>query len=368
MSTPSIAVIGGGIAGLGPAWRLALRGWDVHLFERHQIGHGASTKAAGMLAPTSEVTFEEEDLLRLGQISLTAYPQWVEELTQATDADLDYRTDGTLIVAVDRDDAEALEHLYQYHQRLQLPVERLLGREARKLEPGLSPTINYALFSPHDHRIDPVAMVHAMADALRAAGGTIHEQVGIAELRLDDQGIREVVTDDGDALAFATVLIAAGPWSPQIAGLPKGALPRLRPVRGQVVCVELGRPPLLSHVLRAPDAYLVPRSDGRLIIGSTMEERGFDPRLTAGGLFEILRGAWEALPGIYDAPILDTWTGFRPLTLANRPVLGPSTVDGLYLSTGHGRNGILLTPVSAYGLAELIDTGELPDHLLPFQL
>lgn len=365
-SSRKIAVIGGGIAGLGPAWQLAVRGHHVQLFERQTIGSGASSRAAGMLAPTSEVTFEEEELLQIGQHSLEMYPQWIEELTESTGAELDYRREGTLIVAVDRDDAEALEHLHRYHQRLELPVQRLVGDDARQLEPGLSPNIHYALYTPHDHQIDPVAMVNALGEAFTAAGGQLHEQTPVAGVDITDDGVHRLVLEDSSTVDVDAVVVAAGAWSPRIEGIPDGVMPHIRPVRGQMLAVELGDPPIIEHVIRAPDAYLVPKSDGRILIGSTMEERGFDDRPTAGGLYDILEGAWEAVPGIYDAHVLDMWTGFRPITLANQPVIGPTDVDGLYLSLGHGRNGILLTPATAYGLADCIDTGDTPEYLEPF--
>ena len=362
----TIAIIGGGIAGLGPAWQLAVRGWEVHLFERETTGSGASTRAAGMLAPTSEVTFDEVDLLELGQRSLSLYPRWVDELVEVTGADLGYRTEGTLIVGVDRDDAEALEHLYQYHRQLGLAVERLTDGDVRQREPGLSPRIRYGLFTPHDHQIDPVAMVEALTEAFVDAGGHLHEHAGVTGVRVDDQRVVGLDVAGNTSVDFSRVVIAAGAWSSNLKGLPDDVMPRIRPVRGQMICVDPGDPPIVEHVIRAPDAYLVPKSNGRLLVGSTMEERGFDDRLTAGGLLDILRGAWEAVPAIYDAPVIDTWTGFRPLTLANRPRIGPTGVEGLYLCVGHGRNGILLTPVTAYGLAELIDTGQAPDYLTPF--
>lgn len=364
--TPEIAVVGGGVAGLGPAWRLARRGRDVALFERDEIGAGASTRAAGMLAPTSEVDFTERRLLGLGRHSLELYPEWVEQLTEATGIDLDYRREGTLIVAVDRDDAEALERLHDYHRRLDLQARRLVGDDARELEPGLAPTVNYALYTPGDHQIDPVAMVQALGRAFVDAGGQLHEHSGVQSVRIGDGGAEGLVLEDGTAVEADHVVLAAGPWTDRIEGVPDEVLPGIRPVRGQMVCVELGDPPIVDHVVRAPDAYLVPKSDGRLLIGSTMEERGFDPRPTAGGIYDILEGAIEAVPAVYDAPLRDVWTGFRPLTLANEPAVGPTRVDGLWLSVGHGRNGILLTPATARGLAEALDTGEPPDYLEPF--
>lgn len=365
MTSNHICIVGGGVAGLGPAWQLAKRGWDVELYERNRIGSGASTSAAGMLAPTSEVAFEERELLRLGRRSLEMYPQWVDELTEASGVNLGYRTEGTLLVAVDRDDAEALDRLYDYHRRLELPVERLDKDEARELEPGLSPNIHFALFTPSDHQIDPANMVAALKTAFLDAGGTLRENSPVAEIRIDDGKTRGLWLADGSAVDAARVVIAAGAWTTLIDGL-EGLLPRIRPVRGQMIAVELGDPPLLERVVRAPDAYLVPKSDGRLLIGSTMEERGFDPRHTAGGMLDVLQGAFEAVPGIYDAHIVDTWTDFRPMTLANKPVIGPTDIEGLHLSVGHGRNGILLTPATAYGLAELVDEGSIPKYLLDF--
>lgn len=361
-----IAIIGGGIAGLGTAWKLAQEDWDVHLFERDQIGSGASGRAAGMLAPTSEVSFEEIELLRLGQHSLRQYPRWIEELSDVTGADLAYRDEGALIVAVDRDDAEQLEQLFQYHQRLELPAERLVGPQVHEREPALSPNVHYALYIPGDHQLDPLAMVRALGEAFVTAGGHLYEQTPVTEVLIDDnvEGIR---LGDQSVVEFSNVLVAAGAWSPKIKGIPDKTLPAIRPVRGQMLVVELGDPPLIEHVVRAPDAYLVPKSDGRLFIGSTMEERGFDARLSAGGILDLLEGAREAVPGIYDAHILDSWTGFRPLTLANQPVIGPTSIDGLFLSVGHGRNGILLTPATAYGLCETMETGEVPAELRSFQ-
>ncbi len=360
-----IAVIGAGIAGLGPAWQLARRGWDVEVFEAGTLGAGATSKAGGMLAPTAEATYEEEELLALELESLHAYPRWIDELQSAADVDVDYRTEGTLIVAIDRDDAEALDRLHDYHQRLGLTAERLDRSQALELEPGLSPRIHRALRVTSDVQVDPAAMLNALAVAVTRQGGTIHEECPVEALDIDD-ALRGLILKDGRRLPFDHVLLATGAWTPQIGGIPEGVLPHVRPVRGQMLCLGLGDPPLLRHVLRAPDAYLIPKSDGRLLVGATMEERGFDPHPTAGGFMDLLVGAWEALPGVYDAPVLDTWVGFRPITLSNHPTLGPTDIEGLYLSVGHGRNGILLAPTTAYELASWIDSGEPPEILRSF--
>ncbi|MFP4599850.1 MAG: glycine oxidase ThiO [Persicimonas sp.] len=361
-----IAIVGAGVAGLGVGWKLAQAGRQVTIFERGEAGSGASRAAAGMLAPTAEVTFEEEALLRLGQKSLAMYPDFVAELEEASGLDVDYRSDGTLMVALDADDAGALDHVSRYHRELGLTVDKLDAERARELEPGLAPNLHSALFIASDHQVDPRRLTAALAEAFVRAGGRLVEHTPVARIECDER-VEAVVIEAGERIACDRVLVAAGAWTPQIDGLARGVLPYIRPVRGQMLAVGLGEPALCRHVIRAPDAYLVPKSDGRLIVGATSEEMGFDPELTAGGVFELLRGAWEVLPGIYDQHLLDMWTGFRPVTLDNLPVLGPSEeVDGLWFATGHGRNGILLTPITAHEVARAILDGRPSDALAGF--
>jgi glycine oxidase len=170
-------------------------------------------------------------------------------------------------------------------------------------------------------------------------------------------------------LMVKTVVLAAGAWSRDIDGLPDEVRPPVRPVKGQMLAVQMPRhAPLLKHVVWGPDAYLVPRLDGRLLIGATVEEQGFDMQLTAGGIFELLRGAWETLPGIYDLPIVELWAGLRPGSRDDAPILGPTRVEGLIMATGHFRNGILLAPVTAYAISHFILTGELIETVKPFTL
>jgi glycine oxidase len=195
-------------------------------------------------------------------------------------------------------------------------------------------------------------LVSALKHACLKAGVSIQEGVGVASVQVENDRVHGVIMDDARTLNAHRVLLAAGAWTRSIKGITRRAVPHIRPIRGQMIALDMGTNPLCEHVIRAPDAYLVPKSDGRLIIGATMEEMGFDPRPTAGGLFELLRGAWETMPGVYDVPVLDTWVGFRPMTLNNLPVLGPSPhVDGLWFATGHGRNGILLTAITATQVA-----------------
>ena len=172
-----------------------------------------------------------------------------------------------------------------------------------------------------------------------------------------------------DRVAADIVVLAAGAWSRELAGLPPAARPPVRPIKGQMLALRMDpTAPLLRHVLWSPRAYLVPRGDGRLIVGGTVEERGFDGALTAGGVFALLEGAWRVLPGIEDLAIDEMWVGFRPGSRDDAPVLGPTAVAGLVMATGHHRNGILLTPVTADAIARFVRDGELDEAIRPFSI
>ena len=362
-----IGIIGAGVIGLGIGWELARRGASVTIFERDQPGSGASRASAGMLAPIAELEFGEEALFQLGMRSLSIYRDFIADLESASGRTVDYRDQGELVVAVDRDDAEALDHIHEYHVELGLDAERLTAERAREFEPGLAPSIHGGLLCRGDHQLDPERLVDALVAAFEEAGGTLRTGTPIAEVELGDD-LHWLVTDEGESHAYDDIVVCAGVWSGEIDGLPDGALPHLRPVRGQMIALDLGDPPICEHVLRIPelskiDVYLVPKSRGRLLVGATAEERGFDPHLTAGGVLDLLRGAYRALPGIYDQDILDMWTGFRPTTLDHEPVIGPTATDGLWVAVGHGRAGVLLTPITARALADASETGEVPDAL-----
>lgn len=366
-----LIVIGAGVAGLGPAWRLARQGWRVLILDRDAAGDQsgmASTAAAGMLAPTAEVHFEEEALLRLGQHSLALYPQLVAELEADSGLSVDYRDEGTIVIGLDRDDAQALDRLFEHQRSLGLEVHKLSGAEAQALEPALHPNTHRGVFCPTDHQVDPTLLVAALRAACVARGATLRHGEPVESLWIEGQRCLGVILPDGRHLRAARVLVAAGAWTRQLKGLPKQKLPHIRPVRGQMLSLKLQDPPLCRHVIRAPDAYLVPKSSGRMIIGATVEEMGFDTGQTAGGIFELLRGAWEVMPGIAELELLKLWSGLRPTSLNNLPLLGPDPeLDGLWLSTGHGRNGILLCAVTALELGAFMLNDVLSEPLRPFQ-
>ena len=349
-----LIVVGAGVIGLGAAWEMAAQGWQVLVVEAGEAGTGASRAAAGMLAPTAEVSYKEEALLRLNRQSLALYPAFVERLEGASGVGVDYRTEGTLVVALDRDDTKALARLHEHQRQLGLPAEHLSGEAAIEKEPALGPNVHSALWCPGDHQVDPRLLVRALVQAFTRAGGQLRTQCAVASLVVEGGRVLGVEVAGGEVIQAPRVLVAAGAWSRGLGGVARSVLPRVRPIRGQMIALSMEPEVLCTHVVRAPDAYMVPKSDGRLLIGATMEEMGFDPRLTAGGLFELLRGAWEAMPGVYDLPVADMWSGFRPMTWENEPRVGASEeVTGLWFATGHGRNGVLLTPWTMARVGEM---------------
>jgi glycine oxidase len=345
-ATSDVAVIGGGIIGLAIAWRAAQRGLSVCVLERGELGTGASDVAAGMLAPVTEADPGELALLELGLRSARAWPAFAEELAQAAGADPGLRRSGALVVARDRDEAEALERELALRIELGLDVQRLLPSAARRLEPALAPTVRLALDVPGDHSADPRAVVLALAEAARRAGATLRTGAAVERLEQRRGRVAGVVVAGGEVVPAARVVVAAGAWTGAIAGLPR--IP-LRPVKGQILRLrDPAGPGLLERIVRFEGGYLVPRGDGRYVLGATMEERGFDTTVTAGGLYELLRDAGELVPGVHELVIEEMTAGLRPATPDNAPLLGPAAeLDGLHWATGHHRNGILLAPVSA---------------------
>ncbi len=362
----NIAIIGAGVAGLGIGWRLASRGHDVHIFDKGDVGSGASRAAAGMLAPTSEVKFGEGALLRLQRESLERFAAFAGELEELTGRDVDYRDHGSLAVALEPDDTAALDRVWRYQRALGLDAQRLGADEARALEPHLSPTLHSAVLCPGDHQVDAWKLVDALAAAFAAAGGVVHTRTGVTEVEHQGGRVRGLRLADGSRVDADAVVVAAGAWSGTILGIPELDRCVIRPVKGQALCLVAPREPLCTRVIRAPDAYLAPKADGSIVVGATMEERGFDKSVTAGGIFELLRGAWRVLPGVYDLELRDMWTGFRPMSLDDAPLLGPSQVDGLWLATGHGRHGILLSAITAEVISRAVDTGRIDEAYAAF--
>jgi glycine oxidase len=367
-TTDDLVVVGGGIIGLSLAWRCAQRGMSVRVVDPAP-GAGASHAAAGMLAPVTELHYGEEDLLRLNLQSARRYPAFVAELEDAAGTSVGYRTEGTLAVALDLDDRAVLTDLQAFQASLALDVEALTAREARRLEPMLEPGIRGALHVRSDHSVDNRRLMTALLAAAEGVGVQLVKQRADKLIRGDDGvlGVRAAGTDH----RATTVVIAAGSWSGSLAGLD-GPLPPVRPVKGQIL--RLRTPPAYGTVLtrtvrgfvRGSGVYLVPRSDGEIVVGATVEERGFDDAVTAGAVYELLRDARELVPAVTELTVAEIGAGLRPGSPDNAPLIGPTSVPGLVLATGHFRNGVLLAPVTADLVADLITTGSLPEAAAAF--
>jgi glycine oxidase len=354
-------VVGAGIVGLSIAWRLARAGRPVTVVDPAPAS-GASHAAAGMLAPVSEVTYTEEPLLRLGLASLSRWPAFAAELaadaglapdgesgaeiSAAARAGLDLRADGMLDVAFGADDLAALGELAAFMEKLGLPVERLTGRECRRLEPMLAPSVRGGLLAGTDAWVDPRRVTAALLAALERRGVPV-VPARVSELLRDGDrvtGVRLAPPASPGEIPAERVVLAAGAWSGELADVP------VRPVKGQIMRLRSAQP-LLGRCVRGmvhgTPVYLVPRGDGELVVGGTQEELGFDTRVTAGGLYELLRDARELVPGVTELEVADVVAGLRPGTPDNLPIIGPSGTPGLTLATGHFRGGVLLTPVTA---------------------
>jgi glycine oxidase len=365
---PRVAVIGAGVSGLGIAWRLAAAGCPVAVFERGQAGRGASWAAAGMLAAGLEAEPGEERLLALNLEGQRLWPAFRDQLEAASGIGVGYRDEGTLAVALTRDDVKRLRFAFEFQRGCGIRVEWLNSVEARRLEPHLRPGLAAAVLSPNDHQVDSRRLVIGLERAFLAAGGVLREQVEVRALDVEGGRVRGVIID-GERCPADVVVLAGGAWSAGLDGLPATARPPVRPVKGQMLALRMDpEQPLLRHVVWGPKGYLVPRADGRLIVGGTVEERGFDADLTAGGVLALLEAAWRALPAIEELPIDELWTGFRPTSRDDAPILGPTSVEGLFVATGHHRNGILLTPLTAATVSEAILSGRVPEAIRAFTI
>jgi glycine oxidase len=365
MIAADVVVAGGGVIGLSIAWQAAVKGLSVVVADPHPA-RGASWAAAGMLAPVTEVHYGEERLLQLNLDSHARYPQWAEALNEASGRDCGYAQTGTLVVARDADDNAALSDLYDFQRSLGLDVERLRGRECRQLEPSLAPSTRGGILVRGDHQIDNRALLDALQSACDRAGVqmTHHrvERVEVVSGRVDG-----VVLEDGERIPCGALVLAAGAHSASIAGLPQEVVPPVRPVKGQLLHLRGPRHQRLStHTIRGLEAYIVVRPDGRVVLGATVEEQGFDARPTAGGVHKLLRAGFELIPGITELELVETSVGLRPASPDNAPLLGESVVEGLVLATGHYRNGVLLAPVTGWAIAHLLATGATPDIITSF--
>jgi glycine oxidase len=366
-----VVVVGGGVIGLAIGWRAAAAGLRVAIVDPRPAG-GASDVAAGMLAPVTEAEYAGQPLLALNLAAARRYPSFAAELEEASGRPAGYRRTGTLAVAFDADDRAALRELLAFQEELGLDSAWLSGREARRLEPMLAPGVAGALHVPGDHQVDNRLLAAALLAAADRAGADLW-RCRVSEVLLAGERVIGVRLDDDGVLSADHVVLAAGCWSGAFPGLPDAVRPPVRPVKGQILRLRLpaGHPGLLTRTVqgtaRGTHVYLVPRASGEVVVGATVEEQP-DTRVTAGGVYDLLRAAHALVPGVTELTLTETAAGLRPGTPDNAPILGPAPVPGLVYATGHYRNGVLLAPVTADAIAEYLTGGTLPALAAPFTL
>lgn len=354
-------VVGAGIIGASIAWRLAQQGVRVTVFERAQPGGEASSAAGGILGPQKE-SDAPGPFLELGLRSRALYRAFVDEVESASGIACALSDHGILQAAFDAAGAEKLAEKAAWQRRLDLRVELLDSSAARQLEPSLSEAAVAALHYPDDRHVDCQRLTRALAVAARRAG-VVFRTGHVA--RVARQGDRAVgVEVDGERVESDSVVVAAGAASGLVGDC--GLTPaHLRPARGQMVALR-PQGPLFDRVLFSDRGYLVPRRDGRVLAGSTFELVGFDKRVTADGMAKVLGMALELCPELKEAEIEATWAGLRPLSVDRVPVLGPGPVTGLFLATGHFRNGILFAPLTALAVSDWVQGRAPLVDLTPF--
>ncbi len=342
METFDAAIIGGGIIGGSIAFELARYKLRVVLLDRQPPGQEASWAAAGMLAPAPDSP-DSIPLVPLGRASLALYPEFITAVEDASGRKVGYRAEGTLEVLFAGGAERELSTLIALHHGLGLPTEPLRLEEAHRLEPALSREARAVALLPYEGSVDNRLLTDAVLAAAARQGVAIRAGAEVTSLLREASRCAGVVAG-GEKLRASHVVLAAGCYSGGIEGLSRYA--PTRPVRGQMAALRSARVEL-RRVLRSGRGYVVPRNDGRLIVGSTLENAGFEKRLTPAGLAAILSAALELAPELADAAVVETWCGLRPDTPDHLPVLGPTDIEGLVVATGHYRNGILLAPVTA---------------------
>ncbi|MBI2340502.1 MAG: glycine oxidase ThiO [Deltaproteobacteria bacterium] len=350
-----IAIIGGGVIGLSIGWQLTRLGAVVALFEKGTAGSEASSAAAGMITPASEVRFGEEDLLKLFLESLNSYPVFIEELEKQSGLSTDFRTDGSLMVALDHDDEAELNRLHEYQKELGLSVEMISPAEVTALEPLLSGQCTAAIRADSEYFLDNLRLIESLKKAFLASGGQLHEGTRIERLEIE-QGKVRAIKAKGERFPVSTVCLATGIHQ-DIEGLGDYLSLPVRPVKGQALELVNNQTIPLTRAIRTIHrypVYLVPRSDGRIVVGATNEEMGLDHRVTGGALLDLLYGAWKILPATAEMEVRKTWVGFRPTAEDHCPILGRTGIEGLFVAMGMYRHGILLTPIVGKLMAELM--------------
>jgi glycine oxidase len=342
VSAYDVAVVGAGIIGSSVAFRLAEEKLRVVLLDRQQPGREASWAAAGMLAPGPEPQ-ESPALVPLAIASFHLYPEFVSAVEEASARSTGFLREGALHVFPGPNGEAHREKFVEDYRRFNLPIEPISMEGARKLEKSLGPAAGVAAWIPEEAVVDPRLLTDAVLEGARNRGVEIRPGAPVTAILHDGTRCYGVLAA-GERLAAKQVIIAGGAFCRELDWLVRYA--PTRPVRGQMLALQKSNLQL-RIVLRSEKGYLVPRSDGRIIAGSTLEEAGFAKHLTPDGMLKILSAVLELVPSLADAQIIETWAGLRPGTPDGLPILGPTDIEGLFIATGHYRNGILLAAITA---------------------
>jgi glycine oxidase len=362
-----VAVIGAGVVGLAVAWRLSREGDRVEVFD-DRPGAGASHAAAGMLAPAGEAWFGEDALLALGAESAGMWPGFAETLGRESDHDVWLRREPALMVGTDEADRADLDRVHRLLRSHDLAVDPLTRREARRLEPALTTSLRRALLVRGDLSVHNRRVVDALRRACDRAGAPLRPER--ADVVTDHGGaaIGVRARGSGNVHRADVVVVAAGHGTSAVGGVPESLRSAVRPVKGEILRLR-GHEPLLTRTVRARvrgDAvYAVPRADGEIVLGATSEEQG-DLRVTADGVFELLRRGISVVPGIRDCELVEATAGARPGTADNGPLIGHTGLPNLLAATGHYRGGVLMAPVTAEAIAALLHGRPVHDTVRPF--
>jgi glycine oxidase len=369
-----LVIAGGGVIGMSIAFAAAKRGMRPVVCDPSP-GRGATWAAAGMLAPVTEAHIGDDDLVRLHLAAAARWAGFATELESCAGAGVGYLPCGTIVVALDQSDMDLIERILSFHESLGLVSARLTASECRSLLPVLLPAIRGGAIAPSDHQVDNRLLAGALERGLRALGVEIVLE-SVTEVLVSNNRGRESATgvrlSDGREIAAPTVVVATGCWTPNLGGMPSGVIPPVRPVKGHVLRLKgpASRPLIdrnLRCIVHGSAIYVVPRADGTIVIGATVEEMGYDTTVQAGAVYELLRDARSILPGIAELELAECSVGLRPGSPDNGPFVGWTRVDGLCVATGHYRNGILLAPVTADAVCDVLEGKPLPDFMLPFR-
>jgi glycine oxidase len=358
-----VAIVGGGVIGLATAWQLHRRGVTVCVIDP-EPACAATHAAAGMLAPVSEATYGETAQVRLSTESVRRYPGFVEDLEAATGIQVGLRREGTLIVGADAGDRDMLADLHAFQTELGLRSTMLGGAECREIEPMLHPQVRCGLLVTTDLSVDNRRLAAALLHALDDGDVLVREQ--LRSLTTDADRATGVILDDGTPISARAVVVAAGPWTAQIPGIPDAVRVRVRPVKGEILRLRATPTvPLPSHSIRGlvngQSIYLVPRASGELVVGATVVEAGFDTTVRAGAVRELLRDARSVVPAVDELELVEAIAALRPGSPDNLPIIGAAELPGLVYASGHSRNGILLAPITADLLCALLTGTETQD-------